>query len=134
MPRVRVNRICGNSRSKMRINRISSNAARKISDVLGVRASDEQTRLRVKPKTKVQRNRRKRKLTQNRSRQSNGLAPQPKPRLDDLFPRIDVVLILASQKLAHLRVHAIDVGSQRQNRQQRKERNAYPGLMLFARA
>ena len=48
-------------------------------------------------------------LTENRDRKRDGLARKRNARLDDLFPRVDVVLVLAREELAHLGVDPVDV-------------------------
>ena len=51
-----------------------------------------------------------------------GFAAEAEAGLDDLLPGVDVVLVLAGEELAHLGVDAVDVGGQREDDQQQRER------------
>ena len=60
-------------------------------------------------------------LAEDGGGEGDGLAAEAEAGLDDLFPGVDVVLILAGEKLAHLEVDAIDVGGEGEDSQENNE-------------
>src|ERR1700678_3515049 len=60
-------------------------------------------------------------LAKDRGGESDGFAAKAEAWFDDLLPGVDVVLVLAGEKLAHLGVDAVDVGSQGKDREEQEE-------------
>ena len=79
-----------------------------------------------------QREHRKRKLLQHRGAQSGMLARKPDQRLDLFFPLVEIVLHLARQNLAELRIHAADV--RREGLHQRRDHQKRDGEPAHGRA
>ena len=97
-------------------------AARTTAPVLGVRASEGDERgVGVEAQAGEQREGSEGELTEDGGGEGDGLAAEAEAGLDDLFPGVDVVLILAGEELAHLEVDAIDVGGEREDGEENKE-------------
>ena len=60
-------------------------------------------------------------LAEDGGGEGDGFAAEAEAGLDDLFPGVDVVLVLAGEELAHLEVDAIDVGGEGEDGEEDEE-------------
>ena len=75
--------------------------------------------VRVKVEAEEQGDAGERELAQDGGGERGRLAAEAQAGLQQLLPRVDVVLVLAGEKLAHLGVDAIDVGREGEDAEQR---------------
>ncbi len=59
-------------------------------------------------------------LAEDGGGEGDGFAAEAEAGLDDLFPGVDVVLVLAGEELAHFEVDAIDVGGEGEDSQENR--------------